>query len=150
MKGFVAAAMFAVSLSSFADVEKIATMGQGGIALHWWPKVVVPDGWHHERGPSLQNGFNVLVPNGFDFSNAESVIYASALYKPREPKLKTLQALIDKDRRDFLGKDPTLAAKDADPIKSADGKAMRSVTFLPKGKGNWEQITYGEETEFYL
>jgi len=67
MKGFVAAAMFAVSLSSFADVEKIATMGQGGIALHWWPKVVVPDGWHHERGPSLQNGFNVLVPNGFDF-----------------------------------------------------------------------------------
>jgi len=27
---------------------------------------------------------------------------------------------------------------------------LRSVTFFPKGAGNWEQMSHGEEDDFFL
>ena len=36
-------------------------------------RAIAAAGWHHERDQSMQNGFNALVPDGFNFGDAESV-----------------------------------------------------------------------------
>jgi hypothetical protein len=90
------------------------------------------------------------VPDGFTFSNAETVIYARAIYKPRSPETTSLEVLIKDDKDEFLKADPGIAIVETSPLKTADGKTLRSFTFFPKDKGNWEQVSYGEEGDFYL
>jgi hypothetical protein len=132
------------------EIEKVGQTCEKGICLAWWPKLEAPKGWHQERGPSLENGVNVQVPDGFTFSNAETVIYAKAEYKPRIPKTTSLDAFIKDDKDDFLKNDPSTAITKVSPLKTKDGKALESYTFFPKDKGNWEQVSYGEEGDFYL
>jgi len=44
-----------------------------------------------------------------------------------------------------------LRISDTPPIRTADGKPLRSLTFFPPdGKGNWERVAYGEEGEYFL
>ncbi len=33
---------------------------------------------------------------------------------------------------------------------TSDGSELESFTFFPAGKGNWEQVAYGEEGDYYL
>jgi hypothetical protein len=139
-----------VPLSTFSEIEKVGQPCEKGVCLAWWPKLEPAKGWHHERGPSFDNGANMQVPDGFTFSNAETVIYAKALYKPRIPETTSLEILIKNDMNEFLTEDSSIAIVEVQPLKTKDGKALRSYTFFPKDKGNWEQVSYGEEGDYYL
>jgi|SRR5580698_2674627 hypothetical protein len=148
--GLLAGILLLVSSTALPEIEKVGqTCGQG-ICYAWWPKLNPVTGWHHEDGASLANGANVQVPDGFTFSNAETVIYARALYKPRSPEATSLDVLIKNDRDEFLKEDPTIEIAKVSSLKTKDGKALESYTFYPKAKGNWEEVSYGEEGDFYL
>jgi hypothetical protein len=143
--GFLTSVQF-----SHAEIEKFAIPGKKGLNLHWWPKLPVIPGWHQDREHSLRYSSNALVPDGYTFANAEAVMYARAIYKPREPGIKSLQMLIENDKQDFLANAPGITINETGSLVTADGKTLRSFTFFPKGQGNWERVSYGEEGEFYL
>ncbi len=63
---------------------------------------------------------------------------------------KSLEMLINTDKQQFLSRDPNTLVSEVEPIKTGDGKILKSFTFFPKDKGNWEQVSYGEEGDFYL
>jgi hypothetical protein len=139
-----------VSTLAYGEIEKIGTACEQGICLSWWPKLPVVAGWHHEREASLQYGSNALAPDGSTFSNAEVVMYGVALYKPRVPETKSVEMLIASDRKKFVAQDPTIVMSEAGSLTTADGQRLRSFSFFPKAKGNWERVAYGEEDEFFL
>jgi hypothetical protein len=77
-------------------------------------------------------------------------MYAKAIFKSREPEVKSLAMLIENDRRDFLANVPGVTIKEAPTLSIANGKKLLSLTYTPKDKGNWERVSYLEEGEFYL
>jgi hypothetical protein len=152
MRRFAIALCILLLLPAFvkAEIEKVGEICEAGICLYWWPRLSPAKGWHHERGPSYANSANIQVPNGFTFSNAETVIYAKALYKPRVPDTTSLEILIRSDKDEFISRDPSIVVSEVESLKTGDGKSLKSFTFFPKSKGNWEQVSYGEEGDFYL
>ncbi len=149
-RGLLLGILLSVPLGAAPEIEKVGQVCEKGLCLAWWPKLEPATGWHHERGPSLQNGVNVQVPDGFTFSNAETVIYAKAAYKPRIPETTSLEALIKNDKDEFRKDDPGITITRVSPLKTKDGKVLESYTFFPTAKGNWEEVSYGEEGEYYL
>lgn len=141
---------FMLSSSANAEIEKIAIPVEQDMSFYLWPKLQALDGWHQDREHSFYYRANVLAPDGYTFKNAESVIYAGALYKPRIPNLNSLDALIDNDKREFELSAPGGAIREVAPISTADGERLRSFVFYPVSGGNWERVSYGEEGEYYL
>ncbi|HVN96170.1 MAG TPA: hypothetical protein VMT62_07060 [Syntrophorhabdaceae bacterium] len=139
-----------IPLSVLSEIEKVGEPCENGICLAWWPKLTPVKGWHHERGPSFRNAINIQVPDGSTFSDAETVIYARALYKPAVPEIKSLDFLIKDDQEEFMGRDPAITVTEVRALKTGDGRLLKSYTFFPKSEGNWEQVSYGEESDFYL
>lgn len=140
-----------LSIPASAEIEKTAVPTDKGIQLYWWPKLKAVAGWHQDRKLSNSYGINAQAPDGYTFANAAAVIYAKADYKPRMPGTKSLEMLITGDKQNFRAKDPTVVISEVDPLKTGDGKSLRSFTFFPKEKkGDWEQVSYGEEGDFYL
>lgn len=131
-------------------MEKIASPCESGFCFHWWPKLPLVEGWHHDPDNSMNFSFNAQAPDGKTFGDAETVIYANAPYKPRIPEVKSLQQFIENDRQDFTQSDPKIKIEEVEPLVTADGQKLRSYVFSPSGPGNWEQVSYGEEGEFYL
>lgn len=133
-----------------AEIEKLGRPCETGLCLYWWPKLAPVEGWHHEPEPSQHYGANALAPEGSTFMDAETVMYAKASYKPRVPETKSLDALIENDKKEFLANVPGVVIAAAKPLTTGDGKKLKSVTFFPTAQGNWERVSYGEEGEFYL
>ena len=104
----LASAAFAASAShsSYAEVEKVATVCQNGICPHWWPKVTVPLGWQHDRDHSLHYNFNALAPERNTFADSETVMYDNAIYKPRVPESKSLKEFVVNDHSGVLKEAP--------------------------------------------
>lgn len=140
----------ASSVPALAEIEKLATSCEKGLCFHWWPKLEPMEGWHQDREQSFNYSVNALAPDGASFANADTVMYAKAVYKPREPEIKSLEELIARDRRDFAANVPGVEITEALPLSTADGQLLQSITFFPTGKGNWERVAYGEEGDFYL
>jgi hypothetical protein len=140
----------AVSLPTRAEIEKNAVMCDSGICFYWWPKLPELKGWHQDKEMSLKYSANALAPEGHSFADAEAVMYATASYKPRMPETKSLDMFIADDKEQFLGSDPSLTVTPCEALTTADGQKLRSFTFFPKSGGNWEQVSYGEEGDFYL
>ena len=136
--------------NAFAEIEKIAIPGEKGMSLYWWPKLAPVAGWVQDRDFSFKFSANALVPIGASFADAETVMYAKAVFKPRVPKAKSLTLLIESDKKDFLANVPDIAIQDAPSLVTADGKKLMSLTYTPKEKGNWERVSYLEEGDFYL
>jgi len=113
-----------VSSSALPEIEKVGHICGNGVCHAWWPKLDPVKAWHHEEGASLANGANVQVPDGFTFSNAETVVYARALYKPRSPEATSLGVLIKNDRDEFLKEDSSIEIAKVSPLKTKDGKAL--------------------------
>jgi hypothetical protein len=133
------------------EIEKVATTRENQICFYWWPKISAVPGWHLEPDASLSFGSNAIAPDGSTFADAEVVMYAGAIYKPRMPEYATLEQFIAGDRARFLREDPTLVVRPTASLRSADGELMKSLAFFPsKKKGNWERVTYGEEGDYYL
>lgn len=137
-------------LTTNAAIEKYATSCGNRICFHWWPKVPAIPGWHQDRERNFDMGVNLLVPNDRGFSDAPAVIYARAVYKPRVPEVKSLDALIEQDRRTFLAEKPDGAVAEAGKLTTGDGHRLRSLTFFAPHSGSWERVAYGEEGDFYL
>lgn len=133
-----------------AEVEKTAQTCESQICFFWWPKLPAVKGWHQDRDKSYELGANVLVPDGSSFSDAETVMYAEALYKPRVPDIASVEALIDGDKQKFLDHRPGLKIVESKGQATGDGKVLRSFEYIPGQQGDWEQVSYGEEGDFYL
>jgi len=138
------------SATASAEIEKVAVPTDQGLMLHWWPKLTPVPGWHFDRDASYHYGIAAWVPDNFTFANAETVIYARAIYKRGAPEMKSLDMFIERDRQDFLAKSPGIRIEPAPPLPTADGRNLQSLTFVPTGNGNWERAGYGEEGDFYL
>jgi hypothetical protein len=138
------------SMQGHAEIEKTGVPSEQGLRLFWWPKLAPVEGWHQESEASYENGINANAPDGYTFADAEVVIYAKALYKPRIPNTKSLDMLIQEDKTEFLARDPEIIIAEVESLKTGDGQLLKSLTFFPKKKGNWEQVSYGEEGDFYL
>jgi hypothetical protein len=137
-------------LTAFAEIEKVAIPRDNKMALYWWPKITIPKGWHQDKEQSYQNNINAMAPDGYTFVDAETVMYARADFKPRIPDVKSIEQLIDNDKRNLLFQIPDIEITEVDSLVTKDGKSLRSLVFKPKNKGNWERVTYGEEGDFYL
>lgn len=133
-----------------AEVEKSAQTCESQICFYWWPKLPAVKGWHQDLNESYELGANVLVPDGSSFSDAETVMYAEALYKPRVPDIASVAALIDGDKQKFLDHRPGLKIVESKGQATGDGKILRSFEYIPGRQGDWEQVSYGEEGDFYL
>jgi len=144
--------VFLVALATVAgaEVEKIATPNQKGLGFVWWPKLPAIDGWKQDNEASWHFGTNALAPVGATFSNAETVMYAKALFKSRIPDAKTLVEFIARDKADILKQSPNTMVDPAANLTTADRRSAITVEYLPKGAGNWERVAYLEEGEFYL
>jgi hypothetical protein len=147
--------LFAVILllvcgTALSEIEKVGRVCGDGVCPAWWPKLALVKGWHHDDEASLANGVNIQVPDGFTFSDAETVIYGRALYKPRNPEATSLEVLIKNDREEFLKENSSIEIAKVFPLKTKDGKALEARRFFPKSTGNWEEVSYGEEGDFYL
>jgi len=133
-----------------AEIEKLAVPGDEGLCFYWWPKLPVLAGWQQDREQSFNYSANALAPEGSTFADAETVMYARAIYKPREPETKSVEQLIENDRRDFGAHSPGIVIREAPLLVTADGQRLRSFSFVPKSAGNRERVSYGEEGDFYL
>ena len=133
-----------------AQIEKVTTPTNSGMELQWWPKVPPPRGWHFDSGSSHHFSFNAMAPDGSTFSNAGTVMYAKAEYKPRVPQTKSLAQLVKQDISDFHQAYPGIAVKVEPPVLTADHKQFQVITFAPSAGGNWERVAYGEAAEFYV
>ena len=142
--------LVALISSAHAEMEKNAVPEGKGVRLLWWPKLSPPPGWQQDRHNSFVYGVNALSPTGQEFEDAEAVIYAKALYKPRVPQYHTLAELIEGDRRDFEQKLPGVRVEESDAAVTADGQRLRSFVFVPRDEGSWERVAYGEEGDYYL
>jgi hypothetical protein len=132
------------------EIEKRATTCEQVLCFHWWPKLPAFAGWHQDEPRSFAFGCNALAPDGSSFGDADTVMYAKALYKPRDPETTSLEMLIEQDKQRFAKEVPGIAIAEAPSLATADGQKLRSLTFFPKGEGNWERVAYGEEGDFYL
>jgi hypothetical protein len=139
-----------VPSAALPEIERISRVCGNGLCPTWWPKLESVKGWHHEEGASLATDANIQVPDGLTFSGAETVIYARAFYKPRIPEVTSLAALIKSDRDEFLKADSSIEIIRLPPLKTKDGKVLETYKFFPRIKGNWEEVSYGEEGEFYI
>src|SRR3954471_12987458 len=133
-----------------AEIEMVAAPTDRGPVYHWWPKLVVPAGWHHDRNYSFHYSLNAIAPDGISFEDADTVMYDKVMYKPREPGIKSLDMFIERDQKSIRAKAAGLQIKESTPLSTADGKQLRSFTFFPTTEGNWEHVAYGEEGDFYL
>jgi hypothetical protein len=132
------------------EIEMVAAPTDSGVSYHWWPKVTAPDGWHHDQNASVYYSLNALAPDGAAFDESQTVMYAKAVYKVREPDAKSLQMFIENDRKAIRAGAAGVEIQEVAPLTTADGKRLRSFTFFPTKEGNWERVTYGEEGGFYL
>lgn len=139
-----------VSGAAHAEMEKTILPCEQKICFHWWPKLESVPGWHQDRELSLQYSYNAQAPDGFTFENAETVIYAKALFKPNFPDLTTLDMVIENDRKKFLASDPATVIKELPALKSRDGKPFKSYSFHSRAHKSWDRVSYSEEEKFYL
>jgi len=143
------AAFFMPSFAS-AEIEKMVSPSDEGLSFYWWPKLAPIKGWHQDREYSYYYAYNAFAPDGFTFKNADTVMYASAVYKPRCPKLKTLAEFIENDRKNNEANEPGISIQEVAPLTTADGQKLRSFTFFPTKGAIWERVSYGEEDDYYL
>lgn len=142
--------LFLISAPTQAEIYKTAVPSESGMKFYWWPVLPKIKGWHHERNFSLMYSSNTQAPDGFTFVNSESVIYAKAIFKPRRKNIKSLNELIESDKNEFIKNNKNLIINEVNSLTTSDGNKLKSFTFSPKVKGNWERVSYGEENDFYL
>lgn len=142
--------IFFIAFPIYGEMEKTAIPCENKICFYWWPILPKIDGWHQDKEFCYKFKANTQAPDNFTFGNAETVIYAKALYKPRIPETKTLEGLISNDIKEFNTHEPNLIITKVESLVTSDGKVLVTYTFFPEEKGNWEKVAYGEEGEYYL
>ena len=100
-------------------------------------------------------GDYVALRNRYEFQTEDSCVewakmYAKAIYKPQMPGIASVEALIEDDKKQFLDSRPGMKILESKGLTTADGKVLRSFEYVPDRQGDWEQVSYGEEGDFYL
>ncbi|MFT6385857.1 MAG: hypothetical protein ACJAUU_000533, partial [Rickettsiales bacterium] len=153
MKKIIITLILLFSLLPFqalAEIEKVAIPCKGKMCFYWWPKLPKIKGWNHDENVSIKFQANMQIPVKSNFRDAQTIIYAKAIYKLRMPQTKSLEQLISGDKLKFQHKSP-LKINLSQPIKTKSGMNLISYEFFPTAKsGNWERVSYGEESDFYL
>jgi hypothetical protein len=105
--------------SSNAEITKEAVLCEntGSLCFYWWPKLPEVSGWKQDKGSSYHFSINAQAPTGSTFSDAETVIYAKAAYKAKEPEVKDLNGFIQNDLAAFRGDDPRIKIRAMAPIQ---------------------------------
>ena len=129
-----------LSTSAYAHVEKLAIPTDTGVKFYWWPTLPSIKGWHHDRDYSILYSCNAQAPNGYNFANAETVIYARAIFKPTEHKLKSLRDLIEKDQFELQLSDKNVKISKVKSVITGDGKKYKSFTYIPSAKGTQSRL----------
>jgi len=150
LKNVAAVLLVCAALPTQAEIEKTAVSEDTGMHFYWWPKLSPLLGWHQDVEVSRHFGANMLVPDGKTFRDAETVIYARAIFKPRATDARTLADFIGNDRGRFVKAIPDIAVTEGKPLVTADGKRVITLEFSPKSKGDWERVAYMEEGDFYV
>lgn len=141
--------LFIAPIGSNAEIIKKAVLCQdtGRLCFYWWPKLPHVSGWKQDEGSSYHFSIDAQAPTGSTFSNAETVIYARAVYKAKWPEIKDLNGFIQNDQATFRHHDPGIKINAMAPIQTQAGQQMKRFSFTPSGKGNWEQVSYGDEKD---
>ena len=140
--------LFAAAAS--AEMYKKVLLDSSNGQVRVWPKLGQVKGWHQDEYASTANDANAQVPDGFSFGNSATVIYAKAMYKLSKPGIKSLEQYIEYDKKKFLEEKPGIIIKETEPAVTGDKVKLRSFTFFPKDKGEWERVSYGEEGDYYI
>jgi len=156
--GLVAGVIFATAAAVRAEIIKTAIPNcvKDKICFYWWPKLPPLKGWHSDERANYANGdgngINALVPDGSDFVNADTVIYAQAVFKERyeadNPKSRTLEAFVADDRAAIAQDHKDMRIDEAPALTTGDGRKLRSLTYIRAGE--LERVSYGEEGGYYL
>lgn len=143
-------ASFAAAPAAHAEIEKFKNTGRSGTLVNWWPKLPVPAGWEQDIEASIEENVNALAPAGQTFGEAETVIFANAIEKRRLVPTPSIDALIREELRTITASTPGIAVNEMAPIRTADGKVLRSFLFVPADGGRWERVSYAEEAGFFV
>jgi hypothetical protein len=150
-KQFALALVLALTIAPvWSEIEKTAVPTDHGLELLWWPKVAIPDGWKHDREVSTENYVNMMYPKGESFADSPVVMYTRALYHEHGDTEKELAQAIAEDHQGFLGRFPDSKIAEVAPIETGDGTKLRTFSFAPNTKGNWELVAYGREPTFVV
>lgn len=142
--------------SARAEIVKTFTVdcAKKELCLYWWPKLPTEMGWHSDIQANYQNRINVLIPDGYNVSNANTIIYGNAIYKPqyfdRATGARTLDRFIEDDKATFLKRYPKIVIRNAESAFTSDGRILRAIEFLQPSENVWERVTYGEEGDYYI
>ena len=134
---------FSFSLS-FAEIEKFAYSCGNKICFNAWPKLPDINNWKHDRKVSLHYSMNVIIPQGYNFSNAKSIIYARAILKEKV-SFKTLDEFIQNDINSFKINKPEVKIFDVAMKNKFDKKYYKSLKFF--ANKSYEQLYYTEEKD---
>ncbi len=147
----LATGIFLAMAGAHAEVQQVNVLGSiKKEAIVAMPTMESLAGWHQDKMRSIDDKANVLVPNDAALSMAVTSIYAKAILKSRNPDIKTLDALIARDRQDFSDHIPGVEIREVPPITTADGKALKSLQYFAAAANDWEQTAYGEDGDYYL
>lgn len=135
--------------SGHAEIEKIADPREHEMVFMWWPKVVPPAEWVHERDASYENYINMFVLKGETFAHSPAIMYARAVQFDGDTA-KELEKAIRDDHAGFLQRFPESKVEEVAAVKTGDGTALRTFAFTPQSKGHWELVAYGREPRYVL
>ena len=132
-----------------AETEGFAYNCASGTCFWRRPIVDPPPGWARDEEAGAHFKFNAFSRKGEEFTKADAVLYANALY--RRNAAPTLAAQIDFDKQRILKNDPRATISAGKPVRNADGKNLTTIAFVPSRKDDsWETVAYDEEGDYYL
>jgi len=133
-----------------AEIEKIADPREREMVFMWWPKVAPPADWVHDRDVSYENHINMFVPKGENFADSPAIMYARAVLFDGGDTVKELERAIRDDHAGFLQRFPESKVAEVEAVKTGDGTKLRTFSFTPQSKGQWELVAYGREPSYVL
>ena len=141
-----------LSVASFtanAEINKdgVICKESGQICFYWWPALPAVEGWKQDKDASYNYSMNAQAPSGSSFAKADTVIYAKAIYKPSQPESKDLESFTQNDQATSRKRNHSLIIDSLPSVRTQGGQVMKRFSFTPGGKGNWEQVAYGEEKD---
>jgi hypothetical protein len=150
MKFTFAVLSLTLAVSAQAEIVKNALPCEDKMCFYWWPQLPAQKGWHQDEGSSYKYNFNAQAKDKETFSSGDTVFYAKANYKPKSPGIMSLDAFIEDDHKTFRKDSPETKIEVVSPVVDGDGKKLKTFRFTPKTSGNFEQVAYGEEGEYFL
>ncbi len=149
-KLFVAILLALTTTNTNAEIHKEASMcaDSGQICFYWWPKLPAIDGWQQDLRFSYHYRMNAQAPIASNFGQSETVIYARAEDKKANPDFNSLEEFISFSQQHFISGAPSkVTVTKTDEFETAGKQRFISYSFVPEGSGNWEQVSYGEDSD---